>query len=147
MAIRHVWSTTTSATELVARDLRGGLDTTLTLRSVKVDASLSDVEAITQASTILTVERGTDRSGYKVFDLDTGRTIKGKPAATARYAFTADRSSFMQESLPVVLTGDDTYLRDGDTVHVLTVETPVDNRQRVMPRYRRFVSSIRFTGQ
>jgi protease PrsW len=124
----------------------GGAETTLALRSVKVDATLSDVAAITQASNLLNVERGTERSGYKVFDITTGRKVKGRPAATARYAFTVDRGSFFQETLPVVLTGDDTYVRDGDTVHVLTLETPVSNRSSSMPRYRRFVSSIVFGG-
>ncbi len=139
------WSLSRSTTELQARTRGGGgYETTLTLHSIKVDANLDDVAAIAIASNQMNIDRGTQRSGYKVFDLETGKKLKGHGSATARYAFTVDRSSFVQESLPVVMTGDDTYVRNGDTVYVLTIETPVANRGSAMPRYHRFVSSISF---
>lgn len=148
VAIPATWRTSTSTTELTATtDGAGGGRTSMTLRSIAIDPSLTDEEAIAIVSGQLNVERGTERSGYKVFDLDGGRTLKGKASATARYAYTVDESSFLQESLPVVMTGDDTYVRNGAMVHVLTVDTPVGNRSAALPRYRRFVSSLKFTGQ
>ena len=140
------WRLSKSATEIQARnDGAGGYQTTLTLRSIKVDAELTDVQAIAEASNQLAVERGADRTAFKVFDLSTNRKLRGHASATARYGFAAERGTFLQESLPVVITGDDTYVRVGDTVQVMTLETPVSNRPAVTPRYRRFVSSIRFT--
>jgi protease PrsW len=139
------WGLSTSPTELTAsHDGAGGYETTLTLRSIKVDASLSDAEAITQASTMVAVERGASRSSFKVFDVDGDRRLNGKPSAVSRFAYTAERGSFMQESLPVVVTGDDTFVRSGDTVSVMTLETPATNRGTALRRYRQFVSSIRF---
>jgi RsiW-degrading membrane proteinase PrsW (M82 family) len=146
IAYPATWALSESPTQITARDLgAGGLDTTLSLRSIKIDPKLTDIEAITQVSALINVSRGTEKSGYKVFNLDAGRKLKGRSAATARYVFTSDRSSFVEESLPVVVTGDDTYVRNGDTIQVMTLETPVANRSDALPRYRRFVSSIRFT--
>jgi hypothetical protein len=148
VAIPATWRTSTSTTELTATtDGAGGGRTSMTLRSVAIDPSLSDDEAIAIVSGQINVERGTQRSGYKVFDIDSGRKVKGRPAATARYAYTVDEGSFFQENLPVVMTGDDTYVRNGAVVHVLTVDTPVGNRAAALPRYRRFVSSLTFTGR
>jgi protease PrsW len=144
-AFPATWSRSAETTEIRAIDRDGaGEDTTISIRTVAVDPSLTDVEAIGQASNLINVERGSERSGFKVFDIDTGRQQNGNPSARSRYVFTADRSSFMQESLPVVVTGDDTYVRNGGMVAVLTLETPVDNRTNALPRYRRFVSSLRF---
>jgi RsiW-degrading membrane proteinase PrsW (M82 family) len=140
------WGLSTAETELQARhDGAGGYQTTLTLRSIKVDSALSDSEAIEQASTMVAVERGTNRSSFKVFDLDGNRNVNGKPSAVSRFAYTVERGSFLQESLPVVVTGDDTFVRSGDTVSVMTLETPASNRTKALRRYRQFVSSIRFT--
>lgn len=146
VAYPATWRLSTGATEVQARnDGAGGYQTTLTLRSIKVDAELTDVQAISEASNQLAVERGADRVAFKVFDLSTDHKLKGYASATARYGFAAERGTFLQESLPVVITGDDTYVRNGDTVQVMTLETPASNRSSVMPRYRRFVSSIKFT--
>jgi hypothetical protein len=80
--------------------------TTLELRTVGVDPSTGDAEALAFAANQLALNRGREQSNFKVFSLTPGQTIKGLPGATSSFVFVSDPSGVLQEGLPDVCSSD-----------------------------------------
>ena len=47
----------------------------------------------------------------------------------------------MQESVPVVVLGEDRFVRKGDKVYVLSMQTTEANRAQALVQFDRFASS------
>ena len=114
------------------------------MTSIRVAADLKDRQAISAAADIVNVERGTSLTSYKVFDLAGGLTVKGHPGARSEFVYTSAGGSLLQQNLPLVVTGRDTFIRNGSTVYVMSLESAADDQNRAAPRYRSFVNSARF---
>ena len=92
-------STTDDAGVIRVRDSAAqSFATTLELRTVSVEASTKDDEALSLAANQVALNRGQAESNFKLFDLSTGQTLKGLPAATSSFVFVSDTSSALQES-------------------------------------------------
>jgi hypothetical protein len=115
--------------------------TTLELRTVSVEASTKDDEALSLAANQVALNRGQAESNFKLFDLSTGQTLKGLPAATSSFVFVSDTSSALQESLPVVVLGKDTLVRKGGTVYVFSVLSSEVNDAQATAQLKSFVDS------
>ncbi len=128
----------------VRNNQASGFPSIMTMTSVRVAAELKDRQAISAAADIVNVERGTSLTSYKVFDIAAGLTVNGHSSARSEFVYTSAGGSLLQQNLPVVVTGRDTFIRNGDTVYVMSLESAAADQNRAVPRYRSFVNSARF---
>ena len=129
---------------LSARDSEAGsFATTIGLQSIGVDPKADDAAAIAQAYAQLSVNRGQDLGSLKVFDLATGpeTKVKGLPGGEGSYVFVSRPGTFLQESLPAVVLGDDTFVRKGGRVYVFSLQATEANRPLALKKYRAFIDS------
>ena len=129
---------------LRARDANAtGFATTLEVQTIAVDDKFKDDAAIATAAAQLNVNRGQSLGSLKVFDLNAGQTVKGAPGAESSYVFVSSKGTLQQESLPVVVLGDDTFVRKGGKVYVFTLQSTEANRQLALPKYKAFIESVK----
>jgi RsiW-degrading membrane proteinase PrsW (M82 family) len=137
---------------LRARDANAsGFPTTLEIQTIAIDDKFKDDAAIATAAAQLSVNRGQSMGSLKVFDLDvfepgddkTVRTIKGLPGGESSYVFVSNKGTLAQESLPVVVLGDDTFVRKGSTVYVFSLQSTEANRPLALPKYKAFIESAK----
>lgn len=129
---------------LSARDSEAGsFATTLELQSIGVDPTANDDAAIAQAYAQLSVNRGQNLGSLKVFDLATGseHAVKGLPGGQGSYVFVSRPGTFLQESLPAVVLGDDTFVRKGGRVFVFSLQATEANRPQALKKYQAFINS------
>ena len=134
-AASGIWRASDSAADTYA--------TTLELQSIGVDPTVTDDAAIAQASAQLSVNRAQDLGSLKVFDLATGPEygVKGLPGGEGSYVFVSKPGTFLQESLPAVVLGDDTFVRKGSRVYVFSLQSTEANRPLALKKYRAFIDS------
>ena len=133
-----------AAGHLSARDTEAGnFATLLELQSIGVDPKANDDAAIAQAYAQLSVNRGQDLGSLKVFDLATGpeHGVKGLPGGEGSYVFVSRPGTFLQESLPAVVLGDDTFVRKGGRVYVFSLQATEANRSPALKKYQAFINS------
>lgn len=115
--------------------------TTLELRVVSVDQAAKDDEALSYAANQVALNRGQEQSSFKVFDLTTGQTVKGLPAATSSFVFVSDAGGALQEGLPVVVLGKDTLVRKGGTVYIFSALSTEENDAQATAQLQSFVDA------
>ncbi len=129
---------------LRARDANAtGFATTLEVQTIAVADTFKDDAAIATASAQLNVNRGQSLGSLKVFDLNASQTVKGLPGAESSYVFVSSKGTLQQESLPVVVLGDDTFVRKGGKVYVFTLQSTEASRPLALPKYKAFIESAK----
>lgn len=120
-----------------------GYPTTFELRWVAVDPAMEDVDAIAFALNQLAINRGREHLAFKVLDTQSRQTVKGLPAGRSSYVFVEDSGGLMQQSLPVVVLGEDVSVRKGDRVYVFSWLATEGNRAQTEAAFRAFVESAK----
>jgi len=124
-------------------DDAGSFATTLEVQSIGVDPTAKDDAAIAQAYAQLSVNRGQSLGSLKVFDLAVGpeHVVKDLPGGEGSYVFVSRPGTFLQERLPAVVLGDDTFVRKGGRVFVFSLQSTEANRPLALKKYRAFIDS------
>jgi RsiW-degrading membrane proteinase PrsW (M82 family) len=115
-----------------------GFPTTLELRWVPIDASVSPTASVASVANSLAVDRGRTQPAFRPYALVIDRTDANR--ASLDYVFVYVPGSAMQESLPVVVLGRDRYLRRGDRVYVFSVQSTEENLELATRAFDQFVS-------
>lgn len=111
-----------------------GFPNTLELRWVPINSTLNDSAAIGEAANIVAVNRAREHTAYKTFDL----SMTGAPSS--HYVFVANRGGALQESMPVVVLGEDRFIRKGERVYVFSMQSTEANQSTARMAFERFVS-------
>lgn len=106
------------------------------LRAVAVEAGLSDKSAIAQVASSLSLNRAREWTAYRNFDL-----ISTPSGMTGSFAFVTSAGTPLQESLPIVMLGEDRFVRKDGRVYVLTVVASQSGRDRAHAAFERFAAS------
>ena len=115
--------------------------TTLELRTVIVEPSAQDIDALALAASQVALNRGRSLTAFRMFDIVPEQTFKELPGATASFVFVSDAGSVVQESLPAVVLGDEILVRKGSTVYVFSLLSTEGNRSLGLAALRAFVDS------
>jgi hypothetical protein len=133
---------TPSGVIVQARDVNAqDFPTTLELRTVAVEPTATDEDALGLAAGQVALNRAQNLADFKMFDILTGQTVKGLPGATTSFVFVNTSGNALQEDLPVVVLGDDILVRKGGTVYVFSLLSSEENRPQSMAMLRAFVDS------
>jgi hypothetical protein len=126
----------------VSDPLAPGYSTAFEVRRLPVSADATDEDALANAANTIALNRAQDLIAYKLLTLESGQTIRGFAAARATFAFIHDPAGPFQESLPVVVLGEDVMLRKGNQVFVLSLFAGQESYLRAQERFRAFVESV-----
>lgn len=116
-----------------------GYPSTFELSWAAIDPKLDDEAAVSNASSNLALNRARDLAAYKTFDLT--MTPNTASTASSSYVFVANQGGALQESVPVVVMGEDRFVRKGDKVYVFSMQTTEAGREQAMAQFERFISS------
>jgi len=140
------WRINTASADIgivrVSDPLAPGYPTAFEVRRLPVSADAADEDALANAANTIALNRAQDLTAYKLLTLESGQTIRGFAAARATFAFVHDPAGPFQESLPVVVLGEDVMLRKGNQVFVLSLFAGQESYPRAQERFRAFVESV-----
>lgn len=116
--------------------------TTFELRRLPVSADATDGDALAMAANTLALNRARDLTAYRLLDLRGEQRIHGLAAARASFAFVHAPTGPFQESLPVVVLGEDIMLRKGHQVFALSLFAGKESYPRAQERFWAFVEAV-----
>jgi len=118
----------------VARDPDG--DVAFELRAVAIDPHVDDATSISQVAGSLALNRARELEAYRSFELSSDG-----PTGAGSFAFVTGAGNALQENIPVVLLGEDRFVRKGGRVYVFTMHSTEAGRAVAAAKFDRFVQS------
>jgi RsiW-degrading membrane proteinase PrsW (M82 family) len=118
-----------------------GYPTTFEVRQLPVSVDATDGEALTTAANTLALNRARDLTAYRLLELESEQVLRGLAAARATFAFVHTPANPFQDSLPVIVLGEDIMMRKGDRVFVFSLFAAKENYPRAQERFRAFVEA------
>lgn len=118
------------------REDGGNTGAAFEFHSIAIDPQLDDNSAFAQVAGNLTLNRSRDLAAFRSFDL-----TAAPAGATSTFAFVTGPDNALQESLPVVMLGEDRLVRRGGRMYVLTLLTPESDLDLARAQFERFVQS------
>jgi hypothetical protein len=113
-----------------------GGDAAFELRAIAVNPKSDDRGSITQAAGSLALNRARELTAFRSFDLSSDGA-----AGTGTFAYVANAGSALQETLPVVMLGEDRFVRKGGRMYIFTLHTTEAGRAVAAAKFERFVQS------
>lgn len=119
-----------------AREAGGDSGAAFELHSIAIDPKLDDKSAFAQVAASLALNRARDLTAFRSFEL-----AAAPGGAVGAFAFVTGPGGAMQESLPVVMLGEDRFVRRDGRMYVLTLLTSESDSEINRARFERFAQS------
>ena len=116
-----------------------GVRTTLALEQRPLPPVSRPLAALHQA---LTLFRGQNWMAYRVLGIEESVEIGGRTAMHVTFAYVETSPDPFRETTPVVMSGEDYLIPDGDQVYVFTLTTPESNYAQSQRYLKDFVRSF-----
>jgi len=120
-----------------------GFPTTLELRWVAVDPEADTSVVLAAVVNNLAGARAPRVGSYKVLNLDVNERIRNLPGGKVSFIYVSNPQGVFQQSLPVVVLGDDYLLRKEGRVYVFGLQAAEENRAQALKQFESFVESAR----
>jgi len=119
----------------------GTFKTTYEVRVWPIEAS----EAVTPTLAVVlnnaSLSRARQVTAYRLFDLESGREVGGRPTMEATYVYVHESSDLFTQRIPVVVRGLDVAVAGGQRVYVFSLLAAADALDEAEQAFRRFVAS------
>lgn len=113
-----------------------GGDAAFELRAIAVDPKSDDRGSISQAAGSLALNRARELTAFRSFDL-----LSDGAGGTGTFAYVSHAGNALQETLPVVMLGEDRFVRKGGRMYIFTLHTTEAGRAVAAAKFERFVQS------
>ncbi|MCX6019890.1 MAG: PrsW family glutamic-type intramembrane protease [Chloroflexi bacterium] len=113
--------------------------TSFELRWEAIDDKAADKDAVSRVAGNLALNRARDLMAYKTFDITL--TPSGTATATSNFVYVTGPGSVLQESVPVVMLGEDRFVRKGARIYVFTFHTTEAGQDLARTQFERFVQT------